>query len=664
MTRGGGGLLASLLVALAVASAIACVDAPRTGAANALLVVAVAAVCLAAPTRWIGRGAPRDLPSPRGRALRLLLPAVVAAVATAPALGLPFLADDWVLLDRSEAAASPIAAMLPQSDELFLRPVVWALWWVLARVDPGSGALAHGLAVALFSATAALLVPALRRLGLPKGIALASACVFASSPVGLESTAWTANLYSLVSGLLAVASIAVLPVRWRGTRSLAWPSLLAVGSVLSKEDTILLPALLVLAGARWRLASVPRWTIRLLPLLAVFGGAVALRLLVYGDVGGYRDAATGKPLFVDFFAENALLSLKRELPATFLLPLRQFGTEAERTWILSTLMLVPILLVALGGASPASRRGLPRAAAWVALAFLPIIGVLPVGNELASGRLLHFPSIGLSLAAASCLAGAPLGRRGRWLGVSALVLVGLLVGRRNFEAWERAGEAVRRGGAAAAARVAEAPRGSTCFFLGLPDSVRGAFAFRNATEPMLRRLARRPDVEIPRADRALGRLDAIYRWEGAEQPLLDPSLDGVRPIESGETLLWTGRAAGTGEGEIAVCDAVASSEARDPRLFWTPGSIGSLVLPPLRVAAGTALALAIDGAVETWSGVPEPFAVALSRFRDGAWERVLVPPAQVEGGADEPGEERIVLLEIVVPPGRTLSLRSVRVTAR
>ena len=175
------------------------------------------------------------------------------------------------------------AALAPVPNDSFFRPVGWAFWWFCGKFLGDAPAAAHAIAALLFAWNAVLLVPALRRSGVPRGVSVASGVLFAAHPAALETVAWLSNAYSLFALGFSLAALACLPVRRRGFLGILPSLVFAALAFLSKEDTYLLPVACVLVGSRFRLRNLGSGARRAAPIFAAAAACLALRSLGLGD---------------------------------------------------------------------------------------------------------------------------------------------------------------------------------------------------------------------------------------------------------------------------------------------------------------------------------------------------------------------------------------------
>lgn len=617
---------------------------------NALADVALAAIVFSA---IFLRGRALDLPFPRWRAFAFVLPAAIAVLAAWPTLGLPYLSDDWSYLAILGDGSEPLHILV--SPHLFLRPVGWALWWCFAHLAPLDGTLAHATCVALFAIDAALVVPALRRCGAPRGIALAAAVCFAVSPAALGTVAWSSNLFSLLSAGFSLAAIAWLPFRRATAASIARTFALAAFAFLSKEDSYLLPVLLVAVGAQFQAR---KWRSGL--RLAAHGAAaliviLALRSLVFGGIGGYH-LESGRPIAVYGWLPGALETARTEFPTSYFQPFLRWGESSRSA---SLIALIPLALLGLGGASAAARNGMPRGLAITLTALVPTLSILPVGPLLPNVRMLFTPSIGLAWIAASLIAWFPLGRIGRFAALALFVAMSFVVGRRNFTAWEEAGRLFRSGTAAAAPLVAASPPHASLLIQGLPEVTHGAPCFLNAPSFAIPRVAGRRDVHVLAPLRVHADLDRVIEvdaWAGTARDITRAEPEDQ--LASGNTMLFDFRTS-VARDRCRVFGFQANV-LEDSWELSSNGDASTVRLPTLGVLSLKQVVIRVDASA-TLGGHP----IARTLFvtyesGKGLARRLVVLGEPVV----LPRLARTLRVEIVAPMGTLMRLRELTIEAR
>jgi tetratricopeptide (TPR) repeat protein len=200
-------------------------------------------------------------PAPRsGRWLWVLAVAGAVAVvfwAYSPALHGEFLFDDNVLPFSLPNATAPLIIWVGQ-----IRPVLMFTYWINSRISAGDPYSYHIFNVILHCLTSLLMFAMVRRLlqwsgaqaRLRNMLAGFAAVLFLLHPVQAESVAYLAGRSEALSVLLVFASFTVF--LYRPQPVVSWPVVAAVLAlfglaVLSKEHTVVLPALLLLTDYWW-----------------------------------------------------------------------------------------------------------------------------------------------------------------------------------------------------------------------------------------------------------------------------------------------------------------------------------------------------------------------------------------------------------------------------
>jgi hypothetical protein len=281
----------------------------------------------------------------------------------------------------------------------------------------------------VWHAGACIAVAALARRWRGDAAGLIAGLLFAVHPVHVEAVAnviGRAELMATVFSLLAVYAALV-------TRSVWWSTAALALAILSKENAVVVPALVAWA---WILGIDRPPRARMVVMfsawaLAAIAWLAARRLVIHGDpeFPVLADVFVGaSPSAIRLTAVAALADVTRLL--VFPLHLRVDYSPAERTLVTSPLDLRFVAGLVCATALAwlvvlAWRRGRRLEAfglGWIAIAYLPVANlVLPIG-VLVAERTLYLPSAGLALAAGAWLSG--LTPRRRAVVVAALVLAG------------------------------------------------------------------------------------------------------------------------------------------------------------------------------------------------------------------------------------------------
>jgi len=336
--------------------------------------------------------------------------ALLAAVwAYAPALNGAFLFDDTVLPFALPDASAPFRAWVHG-----VRPVLMATYWLNARISGSDPFSYHVLSLMIHLAAAALVFLIVRRLlewsQAPAAtrtlLAGFAAGLFLLHPIQTEAVAYLAGRSEALSVTLLLAAYAVFLYRRRAaiTWGIMLPVLALFGlAVLSKEHTIVLPALLLLTDFWWNpgfsfRGARANW--RLYATLALgAAGAVALfwRVILYSPSAGF--SLRGVSWYQYLFTQGRALFV---YPVEFLLPVRltaDWDFPVSRSVFDHGAIFGLVALVALAAAAWRYRRRFPLACfgffAYLVL-MSPTSSILPIADPLAERRL-YLGMLGLLL---------------------------------------------------------------------------------------------------------------------------------------------------------------------------------------------------------------------------------------------------------------------------
>jgi hypothetical protein len=426
--------------------------------------------------QWPATRSPAPLGSPAPRDEAWLwggLLAVLVAAGFWRAMGVYFLADDFVLVTRANSFqwASVPAILTTAEGNAFFRPLVHlsmaatAAW---ARFDPR---LWHLNALALHAVNVVLVYALASRLGLARHAGLFAAALFAIHGALPESTVWIAGWFGVLStfwvlcGLLCFLEYLSSAGRarlWYGAASLASMVL----GMLSKETAYAFPliAVLVVVSRRMPLRSC-------LPMLAAYFGA-ALTLFGYrwsllGGIGGYTDLRSGGPLLLELGLVGVLRSLLLRLWAVLYFPV---NWSAEPGWWLGALTAVYAAALVWLATHRGSRLALLFPAGFVILAALPAVEQMLIGPDLQKSRALYLPLVGFCLLLGTAV--EPLGTLARRIVPAAILLFHFAALQHNLTIWQRAGAAAQRACLAVSRCSGPAPKVSV---RNLPGSLEGVY---------------------------------------------------------------------------------------------------------------------------------------------------------------------------------------------
>lgn len=327
-----------------------------------------------------------------------------------PAAHGPFLFDDnYLPFALSDIARVPLAVWFHG-----VRPILMITYWANARISGADPWSYHVFNVLIHLVAGGLVFLIVRRLaewarvegGRRNLLAAFAAAVFLLHPIQTEAVAYVAGRSEALSVMFVFAAFAVF--LYRSAEAVSWPVAAAVlalfgAALLSKEHTIVFPALLLLTDLWWnpgrRLEAVRRnWKIYAPVALGAAGGVA----LFWNQIMRSRSAGFGFQGFTwyqYFFTQcRALFVYLGE----FLFPTR---LTADWDFPISTTILdhgAIVGLIVLAGLAVAAVWLRPRfpMAGYGFLVFLllmsPTSSILPIADPIAERRV-YFAMIGLLL---------------------------------------------------------------------------------------------------------------------------------------------------------------------------------------------------------------------------------------------------------------------------
>lgn len=483
------------------------------------------------------RGRAGDFPFPRGRWKERALIGGAALAVSARTLTMPWLADDYCLLNshgHEENWWRAVFAVAP--GELWYRPTAWFFWKCYHWLSPDNGLPGHAVSILLFVMNACLVAPALRRCGVPRGIAGAAALLFALNPVAVDIVAWPTNQFSLLAWGFGLLTIVYLPFRKRGFVQMLPSCAFALLAFHSKEESWLLPLICVLALARFRVRNLKKSALEALPLFVILIFSVVLRIVLLSGIGGYTDAASGKSLLLEKMFAGPIASVTTECPSRYFLPLRpqpeillrpQPASDAPRREALFRLIftIIPVIAISIGCALSTARRFVVSAVWIILLCVAPTSSMFPIGYDLANVRWLYAPSIGFSLIAASLFTMIQTRQAWSWVFLLIYGAASVVAGNINIQSWVHSSEITSSGLRLLTPVLKTQPDNRRILIFGLPSEVMGAQCFNCGLPDSLRRASGRFDLEILRSTDGVTRFDEILQ--------IDTSSGVVRSVPTG-----------------------------------------------------------------------------------------------------------------------------------
>jgi tetratricopeptide (TPR) repeat protein len=371
-------------------------------------------------------------------ALGAILAGIVVLWAYWPSMSGPFLFDDNFLpFAVSNISTQPLSAFLHGQ-----RPLLMATYWLSARLSPDDTWWYHFLNVIIHCVTTVLVFFIVRRLlkwaniaesrrGLLAGFA---AALFLLHPAQTEAVAYVAGRSDALSVMLAYAAFTVF--LYRREEGASWKTAIAVlllfgAALTAKEDTIALPALLLLTdlwwsrGARWQ-GVWRNWRIYVpMALASAAGIAFFWHLITHATTAGFgfKEFTWYQYFFTEWRAIFVYLGMFL-WPANLTL---DWNFPISHTVMEHGAIIWVVILAALMVGAWMLRRSFPLASYgfFVFLVLLtPTSSILPIKDPVAERRI-YFAMLGLLLMLVDVVARLKVDRRA--LAAAGLVLV-LLAG--------------------------------------------------------------------------------------------------------------------------------------------------------------------------------------------------------------------------------------------
>jgi hypothetical protein len=446
-----------------------------------------------------------DEPAPRAvtrsdRAWVVSVGLVSAWILYAPSLGVGLLSDDFVLLEKARRAD-----FWSLGNEFF-RPLPLMLWYVLSTISSGAWAL-HFTNVTLHGIVAGMTGLLALTFGWGRAWSVLAGVWLTVQPQLVEAVAWASGVQDLLMTVGVVSAVALLGsgVRFPAAAVMA----LLTAALLSKETAVAAPALLAvfwMGGSRGARGRHRRYVLLAAGVVAAY---VAVRVFVASPPSEYTRVPSGyfvKELIVRPFASLAVPWHEHTITDY---PILGIG--------LAVLPLV-LLLAAASRNRAASLLHVLRCAAWVLLAIGPVYAYFFISEHLEGSRYLYLATPAWVLLLTGLLRSA-LGARFRWRAAVAAILVVLVSALgvvANLRPWIAAA-ALRDAVLREARRAGHAADCRAFTFEGLPDSVDGAYIFRNGFDQALGPLPTSPSG-----------LDCTFRWRGSRFVRADATAVGSR----------------------------------------------------------------------------------------------------------------------------------------
>ena len=412
-----------------------------------------------------------------------------------PAFRIGLLSDDFSLIDRATRHDYWSA-----SSSGFFRPVPLLSWAVLLAAFGRFGTVAlHALNVFLHAANATLVVRLAERLALPKLAAVLAGVLFVCFPASVEPVAWASGLQDVL--LTTAALVFVLGA----TQGIApWAIAVSMAALIvalgTKETAIAIPVLALPLVSNWR---TPRQlALPIAGLLLAFGYAL-WRLMALGT----QQHQTAWPS--RYFAKEMLSRAFGTLGLPFT------GAEVHRFAALGIGFGWLFLILSLALVVRAQNRRLLttslKAALWIVAAVAPVYTFFYITPELQGSRYLYLAACGWSVLVALLISSSRGARQVVYVGGGAVAVVWACAIRAHLLDWEQAAT-VRDAVVSSAVKRLTVTSCRPLGFSDLPDSVGGAYVFRNGFIDALAAEGVPPGAAML-ADRSGS---CVLRWNGRE----------------------------------------------------------------------------------------------------------------------------------------------------
>jgi hypothetical protein len=431
---------------------------------------------------------------PQGRSLILgyLLALALILLLYWPVLFVGFFYDDYIHL------TDVVNGRLELGTGQRFRPTSFLLWRGLLAMGAGGVGL-HFLNIALHAANTILTYVVARRLGFLHSQGIAAAAVFMIFPTSVEAVSWMVALPDVLNTTLCLTFLALLPVSDR-PRAAATAVAVFLAALCTKETAIAIPAIALAAyGRSSRLRDGRAWLI---------GGAGMVALL-------FAVWRITTPTEFDFVRPPSRYLFQKMLSMSagaLAVPWKRMVLDdfaiAAFLWSAAITALFTLYFIR-GATNRIAAATVAKFGAWIGCAVAPVYTWFFISPEMEGGRYLYLATPAWSMLLISCIADRMPRLNSRRATATAAVVGGLAVGalvfgvRSSVAAWTKASQ-MRDGVLAAAQSALVTSKCDSVAFIGLPESIDGAYVFRNGFREALEyhRIARsdRPMVSAADAD--------------------------------------------------------------------------------------------------------------------------------------------------------------------
>jgi hypothetical protein len=378
-----------------------------------------------------------------------------------PALAVGFLSDDYIL-----AAHAANWRIGPVTEALF-RPLPLSVWALLLNAGTGAPAL-HLLNILLHGTNAYLTARVAAGFGAGYWCSVGGGFLMLTAPLAAEAVVWLSGVFDLASTALVLLCILVARRYDHGPSAATRVQLVALGlaALASKETAVVAGGLVLVDGwARRRLSQ--KLLIDCGILLAIAGTFGAVRLAT-------AFGASTPPLS-KYLLQRALFGTVGALAVPW-----HIDVVEQLPWLpiagVAAIVGLAVAFFVHAEASLQRTRLALASAVWMLLPVVPVFPILYVAPDLQQARYLY-----LSGAAWAVLLAVAASERGRHMftfatlgGLIAIGTYGTVLHQRPWQEAARVRDRVET-----AARGPEMDACQEVSVSNLPDSVDGAYVFRN-----------------------------------------------------------------------------------------------------------------------------------------------------------------------------------------
>jgi hypothetical protein len=390
---------------------------------------------------------------------------VAAPVLYYGAIGLGFLSDDYTLRDMAQSET------LGSGTGWFFRPLPLLLWRGLLAIADTPVTL-HLLNILLHGLNAYLVAVLGRATGMRREAVVAAAVLFLTFPILAEAVVWAAGIQDVLMTTMALGAVVLCARDAPGAGRMAVVCGLLILGFGSKETAICIPILIALCWAtRERVRR--DWA-----LYAAIGAVTASYLAIRLPMGIGSDYL-GAP--TRYFFKQMIVVAFGTLAAPWRTPVSMYEQWQAFTAVGLVVLLLVHAFVTWRRSDARSQRDL-RLALWVLASIAPVFTLFFVGPTLEGSRYLYLGACAWSLLVADLIASVSerLSARPHVFRASIAVIVVVFATsvQREIDVWRQAADLRDR--VLADARTAIERTGcAQAAFTSVPDSVSGAYVFRN-----------------------------------------------------------------------------------------------------------------------------------------------------------------------------------------